>query len=449
MRKVVVFQRATLFLLMVVVMLTPFRVWGQEGKSDPLPPPLATASQVPAANNATGLPGLVPPTPIVSEIPPQQLAEPDKPWQIPQPDCLKQLGINVFGWLDQGFTANALSPINRSNGPVATNDRSNDYQLNQAWLGFERAVKTDGCGFDIGGRVDLVYGTDWRYGDSPGLENRINSRTDYYGLVIPQFYLDVGWNDLTARIGHFAAGIGYEQIPGPANLFYSHSYAMGYSEPLLLTGFQFDYKWSDNLHIYAGLNNGWTQFEDFDQRFNFLGGFRWQSDDKKTNLSFMIDVGPQDPRVNDPQFAYALVFQQQLTENLKYVAQHNLGGTENGNPRTLGYAGWYGLDQYLIYKINNQLSLATRFEWFDDAQGSRVAGVGNLNNGWTALPGFEGNFFEWTNGFNYQPCRNLNIRPELRYDWYSGSRNLADQLPFGDGKHHDQILAALDVIFVF
>lgn len=443
------FLRATLLISVLTLMVTPFMARGDDGKPAALPPITTGNPAPPATNSPTAAPALVPDTPILSEQPAEKPAEENTPWKLPQPQFLKDLGIQAFGWLEAGFTANALSPRDRSNGPIATNDRSDDFQFNQGWFGFERAVKTNGDGFDIGGRVDIVYGTDWRYGDSPGLESQINSRNSYYGLVIPQFYLELGWNDLTVRAGHFAAGIGYEQIPAPLNFFYSHSYAIGYSEPILLTGFQANYKWSDNLNIIAGFNNGWTQFEDFDQRFDFLGGFRWKSDDKKTELSFMVDVGPQDPRVNDPQFAYALVFQRQLTDNLKYVAQNNLGGTEHGDPRTGSYAGWYGLDQYLFYKINTKLTLGTRFEWFDDAQGSRVAGIGNLNNGWTALPGFEGNFFEWTNGFNYQPCPNMNIRPELRYDWYSGTRNLADQLPFGDGKHHDQLTVAFDVVIVF
>ena len=60
--------------------------------------------------------------------------------------------------------------------------------LNQAWLYFVRPTKTDGCGFDIGGRVDVVYGEDWRFGQCDGLENRFDDPNSFYGLVLPQFY---------------------------------------------------------------------------------------------------------------------------------------------------------------------------------------------------------------------------------------------------------------------
>ncbi len=77
--------------------------------------------------------------------------------------------------------------------------------------------------------------------------------------------------------------------------------------------------------------------------------------------------------------------------------------------------------QYLIYTINPKWSAGTRIEWFRDDDGDRVAGVGNVNLGWTAAPGFVGTFTEWTTGLNYRPCPNLVIRPEIRCDWYSGS----------------------------
>ena len=74
-------------------------------------------------------------------------------------------------WLDQGATINTLSPRNRINGPVTFNDRSNDYQLNQIYLRLKRDVDTEGDRWDMGGRVDLLYGTDSIYTEARGLES--------------------------------------------------------------------------------------------------------------------------------------------------------------------------------------------------------------------------------------------------------------------------------------
>ena len=208
-----------------------------------------------------------------------------------------------------------------------------------------------------------------------------------------------------------------------------------------------NYKLSDNWNLIGGFNLGWQSFEDNNNLVNFLGGLKWHSTDNKTSVSFEITLGPQDPAGQDNQYDYALVFKQELTEKLLYVAQHNMGGTEHGNPRTDGYANWYGLDQYLIYTINPKLSVGSRVEWFRDDDGSRVQGVGNLNLGWDGKPGFRGTFTETTLGLNWRPGSNLLIRPEARWDFYSGTRNLDDQLPFGDGARSEQFLLATDVIF--
>jgi len=85
-----------------------------------------------------------------------------EPWKLPQPCALQQAGIVMGGWLQQGITFNSTSPTDGFNGPVATNDRAGEYELNQLWLYFYRPTKTRGCRWDVGGSVDIIYGSDWR-----------------------------------------------------------------------------------------------------------------------------------------------------------------------------------------------------------------------------------------------------------------------------------------------
>ncbi len=408
--------------------------------------PSAAGAQAAATNPAVS-PGAT--QAAVNPDPPPGPAADPKPWKLPQPCLTQSLGIDISGWLEPGVTVNTLSPRDRWNGPVATNDRSNDFEMNQFWLTFLRPVKTDGDGFDIGGRVDLCYGTDWRYGDSPGLEQRFDYQHQLYGLVLPQMYVEIGIDDLTIRLGHYAACMGYELVPAPANFFYSHSYAMGYSEPILVTGGRAEYKLSDNWSVNAGLNDGWGNFEDPNNAFDFLGGVNWQNDEKTTSLSYQFTFGREGPTGTNRIYDAALVFKQQLTKKLLYVAENDMGSDSEGNPRTGGSACWYGLAQYFLYTITPKLSAGTRIEWFRDEEGSRVAGVGNLNYGWMGAPGFEGTFTELTFGLNYLPNLNLVVRPEIRCDWYSGSTNVAGQLPFGDGTRSQQLLLATDMVFTF
>ena len=84
-------------------------------------------------------------------------------------------GVGFESWLDQGATLNTLSPRDRSNGPVAFNNRSNEYQLNQAYLRLKRDVNPEEDFWDLGGRVDLLYGTDSFYTTARGLERLLTT----------------------------------------------------------------------------------------------------------------------------------------------------------------------------------------------------------------------------------------------------------------------------------
>ena len=59
-----------------------------------------------------------------------------------------------------GGTGNPDSPPSRYNGTLAPNDR-NEFQFNQLYMVMEKPLKTDDCCWDIGGRIDMLYGTDY------------------------------------------------------------------------------------------------------------------------------------------------------------------------------------------------------------------------------------------------------------------------------------------------
>ena len=146
------------------------------------------------------------------------------------------------------------------------------------------------------------------------------------------------------------------------------------------------------------------------------------------------------------------MFKKQFSEKLLYAFEQTFGVTEEvSDPALFGpTAKWYGLDQYLFYTINPCWSAGTRVEVFRDQDGSRVGGLGGVGVvGWPATPGFAGTFTEVTLGLNWHPNPNIVVRPEARWDCYSGSTNLQGQLPFGDGTRSSQFLFATDLVFNF
>ena len=383
---------------------------------------------------------------------------PSEPWKLPQPCFLQKHKTVLGGWLQQGITFNDQNS-DGFNGPVATNDMAGEYQMNQMWVYLHRPADTGGCGFAWGGHVDMIYGTDWRFGINHGLEDRING-FDYqsYGLVIPQAYLELAYNDLSVKLGHFAAILDYEGVPAIVNPFYSHSYSYGYTVPLLVTGALADWKMTDQFSVQAGFHRGREMFEDFNDELAVMAGVKWVSSDKKTSVAYALSSGQE--TVNYPpfyfndenRFVYSLVIQRELTEKLKYVLVHNLGFEKEPFDLPMD-AEWYGLNNYLLYKINACWSANLRAEWLRDDDGMRIAGPGNIPGirAWDGA-GYAGNFFEVTAGLNWRPTGNWLIRPEVRWDWYDGADSFVPGkplLPFGNGESDKQTTFAVDAVLTF
>jgi len=378
--------------------------------------------------------------------------DPCVPWTLPQPGFLQFYDIRLGGWIDQGISVVANNPRDRYNGPVTFNDRDDEYQMNQLWLFVERQVDTGGCGWDIGGRIDFVYGTDARFTQAAdGLEANWDQTEPFYQVALPQFYLDVGWNDWMVRMGHFYTIIGYEVVPAPDNFFYSHSYTMQYAEPFTHTGILFFRDVGPQWSFVAGMHRGTDQFDDTDglNALNYLGGVSWTSCDERLSATFAISVSEQSADIN--LMVYSVVGTWKITDRLAYAIQHDLG---DADVRFLGHSlEWYGLNQYLLYEINDCWSAGLRFEWFRDDDGVRVMGlgVGNQSRGLPPNPPhFVGDFYEITAGLNWRPTANITVRPEARWDWFDpdlptplGNR------PYDAGDRNGQFLFGCDLIVTF
>lgn len=346
------------------------------------------------------------------------------------------MGITVTGWVNGGATASADSPVDRNTRPIAFNDR-HEVQMNQFYTVIERPIDTSCQSFDIGGRVDVLYGTDARFTEVRGWElnrdgtDKWNTQR-FYRLSLPQMYAEFGYNDLSVKVGHWYTTIGYEVVTAPDNFFYSHAYTMAYGEPFTHTGVLATYDYSDRLSLHTGIHNGWDMFDAPDTRASILTGGSWTSCDERIGLALAITSGDE---INNRGFfsnrtMYSLVASLQLTDNLQYLIQHD-NGWQIDDQAADQHAEWYGINQYLLYTINDCWKLGGRMEWFRDDDGVRVTGD-------------VGNFYNLTAGLNWTPSSNLIVRPEARWDWYEGVGT-----PFDAGTKDNQFTAAIDAIVLW
>ncbi|MGD9721585.1 MAG: outer membrane beta-barrel protein [Pirellulales bacterium] len=394
-------------------------------------------------------------------------------WKIFDSECLECRGINVTGWLAMNpFTWNTTNPADRFNGPVTFTDRSNDFQLNQLYLFAEKATDTGGCGWDWGYRADFMGGTDYRFTTAAGLEThgyyqfpKVSTQR-FYGYAFPQFYLEAAYNDLKVKVGHFYAPVGYEVVTATGNFFPNLPYTFQYGEPFTFTGVLATYTAGENLTLIGGVTHGWDNFDNSaNPHAGGIVGFTETFEDGAAfAATFTFGVEPNSFNALlqgvtfSERYLQTLVYSRPLasiSDRLTYVAQSDFGYQNDVFGAGTTDAYWYGLNQYLFYKVSDCMSYGIRAEWFRDEDGARVGGFlgttpdGSTRGLSTSRFGYPGSFYEVTLGANYKYSANTTFRPYVRFDWFSGTSPAANLRPFDGGNGNSQTLLGFDVIMLY
>ena len=407
---------------------------------------------------------------------PQEAAIEEGATRYLETDFLLNRGIETYGFVDIGIGANGWGAD--WNGPITFNDRAWQGQMNQLYLINERILKEDQL--SLGGRIDLLYGTDFLYTQAAGLDGFAPddwASSRYYGLAMPQLYAEVGSQALNVKFGHFYTLIGYEVVPAIGNFFYTHAYTMQYGEPFTHTGVLGTWVPNDQLTIIGGITNGWDNWDvglpvpgnpgpGKTSNAAFLGAVTFSSSDGSQALTIANSSGNEaNGAVNGAgdslignRTVTSIVYTNEFTDKLTYVYQSDFGYAANAGVayQTVGQqadsAYWYGANQYLFYNFTDYLIGGLRFEWFRDNNGYRV--VSGLRDGSPGVGGMAGNFWEMTWGLNYLIGNNLVIRPELRYDWFSADEGAGlgapGTMPYGRlNDQNAQFYGGCDVIWQF
>ena len=323
-------------------------------------------------------------------------------------DCC---GYSAGGWLQLGYHNKNLSLFN---------SRKHDLQVQQAWLYAEKAIDTTD-GFDFGGRVDYLYGTDAPDTQAFGIanshwDNQWDNGTDY-GHALPQVYGEVGYGDFTAKIGHFYTLIGYEVVAAPDNFFYSHAYTMYNSEPFTHTGALITYSMTEDIDIFGGYVLGWDSgFEDNGDAVLAGSSVQLTGDINYTStlVAGRFSDGGSDGTENG--FMHSAVASIQLTEDISYILQSDLLDTEDASGATVRKT--FGVNQYLVKQLSDCFGLGARFEWWNVDSASQGFYQNNV-------PVAQGDYdvYAMTLGMNMRPHSNIVFRPEIRWDWVDANRN--------------------------
>jgi Putative beta-barrel porin-2, OmpL-like. bbp2 len=396
---------------------------------------------------------------------------------------MKNSSLKIGGWANGGITYNAAAPDNGFNGPVTFGDREGEFQLNQLNLFVQRTVVTSGDAFDIGGRIDFMFGTDAIFTQAYGVPAfdvntalpRDRSTWDlnflgandnrFYDIALPQAYIEANipvGNGLNIKAGHFYTPIGYETVPAPDNFFYTHAYTMQYGEPFTHTGVMGNYTVDDNWAVMGGVitgsaTGGWDGGWD-KQLGNWAGlmGATWTSPDKNSSVNVSGTYGGTSEQSSEDWALYSIVAKHKITSKMHLMVQHDHGFADGTydfvtlTPNAID-AEWYGVNTHLTYDVLDTLTAGVRGEWFRDQNGFRVCSPGRVAAS-TAPDGSVGStfaatcsaasYYAVTAGVNWKPMKWLNIRPNVRYDWADGAR------PFGNAKQ-DQFLFSTDMTVSF
>lgn len=322
------------------------------------------------------------------------------------------LGKSIFGEESLWDFGGWIQQSTYTNSDGLFNSHPNGFRNQQSWLYLEKKIDTTN-GFDIGGRVDAMYGTDaadtQSFGNEFGKYDFSGSFTrGISGFAIPQAYVELGYDKFSLKGGHFYTLLGYEVVPAPGNFFFSHAFTMYKSEPFTHTGAVLSYTGIDKLTLYGGWTAGWdTGFDQYRGGSNFIGGatyapFDWLS------ATYLLTAG--DLGWIGEGYSHSIVVNTKPCENLTWVFLSDLTAIgndytdDNGNRVRFDY-DTYSVVNYLLYSIMDEVGVGTRFEWYRNQ---------------------DVNYYEWTAGFNLKLLPNLLIRPEGRYQWGPGQTSGAN-----------------------
>lgn len=365
-------------------------------------------------------------------------------------DNLDQAGIEVFGHVEGGWTISESYPPDDVITGRLFDLENNDPNLHQLQFTVERELDYARGVFDLGGRIDLLYGSDARFTQSNGMfdDDGYDDGPDNQ-FDIPQAYLDFALpysTGIRVRVGKWYTLGGYEVVDPTGNAFFSRGFIFNYCLPFSHTGVLVSYVLSEGLAADLGVSRGWDQaFEDNNDALDVVGRLSWTPNTERYDAFLTGYFGPQqEDEDSENRIVIDLVFTYEAADNVSLAANVNYGYdaghiVEPAAPfgavePERADAQWIAAEFWGVLAFSERLSFNSRVGWLnDDEGGSR---------------GFGCDVYNVTLGLGITPFPNstlgqgLLIRPEVRYDY-------AEERVLDSGTDHNQGTFGIDVVYAF
>jgi len=323
---------------------------------------------------------------------------------------------------------------------------------------------------DIGFNVTAMYGEDVFFLKTKGLDDWDWDVENQNKFALTQWFLDIYlpiFDGASLMVGSFQTplsnDIGYPFTP--PNWFVSHTYAFGHgpakhvgalAQVKIPTAKEFGL-----LSVEGGIVTGWNVLESPNGDPSYIAGIRWRSPNMKTWIDVETIYGNGENDGSDTvtladgstrargggspylavsatgdylaRFSGDLVITHQVTDKLQFALEAIYGYQEGGDalPGLPPFAitedsPWYGANVAFRYMLQQNVFFNARAEWFRDENGAHLL--------WGNVGAKGGDVYALTANLNWDPNPWLTIRPEVRYDVYTGKGHLfAPAYPVGSG----------------
>ena len=347
----------------------------------------------------------------------------------------------------------ALTPAPVGGATDYTRGRSfdgahNEFALNKFKLTLEKPVEFSGENWDAGYRADLIFGQDAALIQSSGLA--LGSHGDLEQLFAT-VNVPIG-RGLQVSAGKGVTLMGVEVIEEPANPNWSEGNQFLFVENFTSTGVQLAYKWTDKIDTQFRVFNGWDVVKDNNNALSYMGRIGFAPDDK-TSIGLVGYGGPEQGGNSGAwRKGVNLVASRKITDKFTLWAQGDYG-TEDASPQLAAASGnpalatkdasWWAGGLWATFDFTEKIGVALRGDFLKDEDGARTSGS-PLTAPFPANTGQE--LASVTMTLNLKPYKNLQVRPEVRWD-HSDAHLFGHQA--NDTGRANQTTVGLNVAYLF